>query len=151
MIALCYCIRCFRIKFWCWGLSVGTLPYYLYFDAICASIILWLVWCTYGWCVMFFTCNYHGLVGVTLCNMIDHGLVGILPEVLCLFEYLIMWIMTISIYMWSHICVRLLIKLDYYLVCIVIGLSLDYSYITKWVYDGHISVYIIVYRMTWGW
>ena len=40
---------------------------------------------------------------------------------------------------------------DFDLVCIVLGLSLGYSYLTIWVYVGHIDDVMIVYRMTWRW
>ena len=32
--------------------------------------------------------------------------------------------------------------------CIVLGLMHGYSYMTKWVFDGHIDDDIVVYRMT---
>ena len=37
---------------------------------------------------------------------------------------------------------------DYVLMCIALGLMLGYSYLTIWVYDGHIYDDIIVYKVT---
>ncbi len=92
----------FAINLRFWGWSGGMLPYYLYFDVVYTSIMFLLVWYTYGGGVVFFTYNWCGLVGITLCNMTIMALSALL-QAMFIFVYLIMWIMMIYIYILSNV------------------------------------------------
>ena len=150
VIALNYCSWTWGRALWCWigwfGIELkcgwgdeGMLLHFIYFDVIYTSIMLWLVRSTFGGGVMCFSCNWRDLVGVTLCNIMSMALLTTTWNYVSI--CVVMLSMTLSMYMWSHMCVFLLmlpklivLDYDFDIMSVLLRLSLGYSYLALWVY-----------------